>query len=140
MDISDIYKKQIINELTFIVRKIEESRDIEEALYYYSGVRALIQRIFNFEYNPHLVFIHLVLNNTFNTIAGFMDQIKKRTTIIPFNIEFFRKLAELLKSLILCIEKEEFTYEVLEKLSVLAYSITGNGYYLQQKGIELIDF
>ena len=116
MNLSENYRKQIIEELQFITKKINESNDIEGALYYYSGVRALIQRIYNFEYNPHLVFIHFVLNNTFNTIAAFVDRIKKRTTIIPLNIEFFYKLSKLLKNLTQCIGKEELTYEVLEKL------------------------
>ena len=140
MNISENYRKRIDFTSQKITKKINGSSDIERALYYYSGVRALIQRIYNFEYNPHLVFIHFVLNNTFNTIAAFVDQIKKRTTIIPLDIEFFYKLSELLNNLTQRIEKEELTYEVLEKICVLAYSITGNGYYLQQKGVKVIDF
>ena len=140
MKLSENYRKQIIEELQFITEKINVSKDIEESLYYYSGVRALIQRIYNFEYNSHLVFIHFVLNNTFNEIARFVDQIKRRTTIIPLNIDFFLKLSKLLNNLAQCIGKEELTYEVLEKICVLAYSITGNGYYLQQKGVKVIDF
>ena len=119
---------------------MNESKNLDEALYYYSGTRAFIQRIFNLEFDPHLIFIHFVLNNTFTTIAGFVDQIKKRTTIIPINIDFFHKLSKLLGDLAQCIDKKELTYEVLEKVCVLTYSITGNGYYLQQKGVKIIDF
>jgi len=140
VNLSENYRKQIIEELQFIVKKMNESKTIEEALYYYTGTRALMQRIFNFEFDPHLVFIHFVLNNTYTSIAGFVDQIKRRTTIIPMNIGFFHKLSKLLNDLTQCIEKKELTYEVLEKISVLTYSITGNGHYLQQKGVKVIDF
>ncbi len=140
MKLSENYRKQIIEELQFIIKKMNESKNIGDALYYYTGTRALIQRIFNFEFDPHLVFIHFVFNNTCNSIAGLVDQIRRRTTIIPMNLGFFHKLSELLNDLTQCIEKEELTYEVLEKISVLTYSITGNGHYLQQKGVKVLDF
>lgn len=117
-----------------------ESKNLDEALYYYSGTRAFIQRIFNLEFDPHLIFIHFVLNNTFTTIASTVDSIKKRSQIIPLNLDFFHKLSKLLNDLTLCIEKEELTHKILEKMCVLTYSITGNGHYLQQKGVKIIDF
>lgn len=140
MNLSENYRKKIIEEFQFIVKKMNESKNIGEALYYYTGTRALIQRIFNLEFDPHLLFIHFVLNNTYTSIAAAVEQIKRRTTIIPMNIDFFHKLSKLLNDLTQCIEKEELTYEVLEKISVLTYSITGNGHYLQQKGVKIIDF
>jgi len=140
MNLSEKYRKEIIEEIQFIIKKMNESKNIEEALYYYSGTRALIQRIFNLEFDPHLVFIHFLLSNTYPSISGLVDSIKKRSTIIPINLDFFHKLSKLLNDLTQCIEKKELTYKVLEKICVLTYSITGNGYYLQQKGVKVIDF
>ncbi len=140
MEISENYKKKIIEELQFIIYKMNGCTNIEEALYYYSGTRALIKRIFNLEYNPHLIHIHFILNSAFPAIAGLVDLTKRGSTVTPISIDFFQKMAQLLKSLTELIEKGEFTYKILEKISILTYSITGNGYYLQQQGVKMIDF
>lgn len=140
MKISENYKKKISEELQFIIKKMNGCTNIEEALFYYSGTRALIRRIFNLEYNPHLIHIHFILNSTFPTVAGLVDLTKRGNTVTPISIDFFHIMSKLLNDLTLLIEKEEFTYEVLEKISILTYSITGNGYYLQQKGVKMIDF
>ena len=58
-----------------------------------------------------------------------------KDTVIDFPEGFFEKLSECLEELAKNIENNQDTYAVLQKISLLAYISTGNGYYLYQKGI-----
>ena len=65
MDISDNFKKMLVKEINFVVKKMDESSDGFSKLYYFSGIYALLHRIMNLEFNPDLIVAHLVLNTTY---------------------------------------------------------------------------
>ena len=69
-----------------------------------------------------------------------VDMAKKNIPPIMIDKKIFTKMNELLEELASTIEEDKKTYEVLEKISVLMYSISGNGYYLQQKGFKVVEF
>ena len=48
MAINDKHRKMIIEEIYFIVSKMDESQEPERKLYFFSGVHSIIQRILNF--------------------------------------------------------------------------------------------
>ena len=58
---------------------------------------------------------------------------RQRIQPIIINLNFFSKLIDLLGELANIFEEDKSTFDVLEKISVLAlaYSVTGNGYFLQ---------
>jgi len=64
-----------------------------------------------------------------------LASIKQGQGVNTFPKDVFDKLENALEELVVKIEKGEKTYPVLEKISNLAYSTTGNGYYLYLKGM-----
>ncbi len=140
MELSNENKKVIYEEIEFVINILKESENIDECLYYLSAIHAMIKRVFNIEFNKHLVFINSILGNSFGVISNAVNIARQERQPIIINIDFFRKFAILLEELTEAIKEDKLTYEILEKITLLTYSITGNGFYLQQKGIKVIDF
>ena len=137
MKLSEKYKEKLISEIKFCRNKMMEEKDPRMKIFYYSGIYAVIVRIFNFEHDPHLQFIHFILNTTYNTINNRLDKVLSGKSRIPMKEDFFEILANLVERLENKIRADEVTYDILEKIVNLSYLTTGNGYYLSQKGIPV---
>jgi len=68
MKLSTANKKKLIEEIEFALNSMKAAEDPETKLYYFSAVYGVMPRIFNIEYDPNLVFIHFVVNATYNNI------------------------------------------------------------------------
>jgi hypothetical protein len=135
MEIKDSYKKIIIDEINFAVKRMNSAKNASEKLYYFSAIYGVFHRIYNLDYNPDLVYAHFILRGTHE---AFMTRLKiieqARDHIILLSNEQFDKLSILSKELARKINKTEDMDETLKKFVTLSYSTTGNGYYLMQKG------
>lgn len=140
MKISEENKERLIKEILFVIEKMKTTTDMDESLYYFSAIHSLITRIYNIEFNQHLVFMYFTLLNCYNITLKAIVITKQGKNPITIDGKFFNKLIELLNELANAIKEEKSTSGVLEKITVLVYSITGNGYYLQKKGIRVINF
>ncbi len=140
MTLSKEYKTIIYDEIKFVSNILRESEDVDELIYYLSAVHPMFRRIYNLEFNKHLVFMNFIIGNCFGVIAAAVNIAKQEKTPIIIDISFFRKYGGLLEDLAEAIKEDKLGYEILEKIALLAYSISGNGYYLQQKGVNIIDF
>ncbi|KKL98798.1 hypothetical protein LCGC14_1820800 [marine sediment metagenome] len=140
MELSNENKKIIYDEIKFVVDILKENEDIDEILYFLSAIHPMIKRIFNIEFNKHLVFMNFVLGNCFGAIMTAVNIVKQEKQPVIINLDFFHKYYKLLEELAEAFIEDKLVYEILEKLSLLIYSISGNGYYLQQKGVKVIDF
>ena len=129
-------KEIILQEFDFIMDKMNETGDIEEKMYYFSGTFGILQRIFNINYQPILVVMHHVLQQTH---AAFLNRItamkSKRDRPVQLTEEAVEKLNTLLHELYDAIEKDDDIHSILDRFFILIYSTTVNGYYLLSKGI-----
>ncbi len=136
MKISRRFREELVQEIQFVVKKIREEQELRRKVFYYSGVYGLVSRIFNLNFDPELVFMHLVLNATYGALKDRANNIVLgRDTLIEFPDDLFDKLCDALETLAEEIENDAKTYHTLQKIANLAYVTTGNGYYLYQKGI-----
>jgi hypothetical protein len=136
MKINTYMKETLVNELRLVVRKMKEETEIRRKNYFFSATYGAVYRIFNINFDPELVLVHSVLNMTYrtaNALLGGIDRGEERIIQIPDN--FFDKLASLTEELATAIEEDKDVYGILQKIAVLSYSLTGNGYYLYQKGL-----
>ncbi len=139
MNLSKGMQKRFTDEIDFVVGQMRRSSDAVTKIYFFSAVHGMAQRIINMEFDPELAFIHNILSAAFTTINGrlaILSQGQERGTGIPDKL--FDKLEEALEEMADNIRRGENTYPVLEKISNLAYSTTGNGYYLYLKGLLVI--
>lgn len=136
MNINDNFRKILVKEINYVVKKMNESSDAREKLYYFSAVYGVVLRIFNLEYDSDLVYAHFILNETHKAFMERLQTILKGgEKVVPLLEEHFMKLAAFTKELGKRIEKDEDISDTLKKFAILSFTTTGNGYYLQQKGL-----
>ncbi|MBI4299696.1 MAG: hypothetical protein HY677_01065 [Chloroflexi bacterium] len=136
MRLSRSSKDLLVEEMRFALLKMKESPDPAAKMYFFSAVYGMAQRILNIEFSPELTFVHNVLQFVYSTI---MQRVvasstgQERGILLPPHL--FERLESALDDMIGMVERGEKTYPALERMSNLAYSTTGNGYYLFLKGI-----
>lgn len=136
MKISAQNRKIIVNEFKYVAKKIREEKQLNQKSYYFSGAYGVVNRIFNIEFDPTLVFIHGVLQSSQNNINTFVERILSgQERNIQITEKHFEGLAKALEDLSDKIEKGKDLSMPLQKISNIGYSATGNGYYLYQKGV-----
>lgn len=136
MKISDDHKKIIVTEINYVVDKMKKTSNGEEMLYYFTAVYSVISRIFNLEYDRDLICAHFILQHTSEALNGRLQAIVKGgETLIPLNEDHFKKLIDFTIELGKKIDKNEDITETLKKFILLAFTTTGNGHYLQEKGL-----
>ena len=136
MNLSPEMQKTFTDEIHFIAEKMKATNIPAEKLYFFSAGYGMAQRTINFEYEPELSFIHQVLSLVYNMVNLRLMAIAGRQEggiSIPDNL--FNRLEEALEEMADRIEQGLETYPALQKMVNLAYSTTGNGYYLYLKGM-----
>ena len=136
MKISLELKKTLVDELRLVAKKVADEIDVRKKIYFFSAAHAMVYRIFNINFDPELVLIHLALNSTHGIVQNLHTMIERGDEkVIQIPDDFFDKLASLTEELAIAIDGDNDVYEILQKIAIRSYSLTGNGYYLYQKGI-----
>ncbi|MBA7701463.1 hypothetical protein ES703_110203 [subsurface metagenome] len=136
MQISDSSRKSIVDEFEYVVGQMRAHKEPSQKLYFFSATYGAIQRLLNSEYDPTLQLVHMILQGAYNSVNAryaALGQGVEMGIVLPHNL--FEKLEETTEALGKAIDKNSGITNVLERLAVLTYSTTGNGYYLYQKGI-----
>lgn len=133
LNLKETFTKMIIEEIDFVIQKMEQSSNEGEKLYYFSGIYALLQRIYNLEYNADLVYAHFILRSTHETFIQRLRAIQTGDTTIPFTQELSDKLVKLTQELGEKIKNNGDIDDTLKKFVILSFLTSGNGYYLWQK-------
>jgi len=135
MNLSSDMQKVFTDEVATAIKHMKSVNTLEEKLFFFSAVYGAAFRIMNIQYDAELAFIHHVVNAAYGMMQANLASIKQGQGVNTFPKDAFDKLENALEELVVKIEKGEKTYPVLEKISNLAYSTTGNGYYLYLKGM-----
>lgn len=135
MNLSKTMEKKFIEEIRFVLKNMKSVQEPAKKLYFFSATYAMAQRILNLEYDPELNFIMQVLQHAHATIDGRVSAVLSgRETAISIPENLFDRLEDALQEMVDCLERDQQTYLALQKIANLAYSTTGNGYYLHLKG------
>ena len=135
MKITKKMKDEIIKEIDLVVDAMKKSEDSLKKLYFFSGIHGAINRVFNIEYDPELVFMHHVLSAVHTGFLGRINAMRKGDTVIVLDDSYFKKLISLSINLKDKISENGNVDDTLKEFIVLLYATTGNGYYLKQKGL-----
>lgn len=135
MKINKIYKSAIISEVKYVQKKMKESKGMDKKLFYYSAIPAEFLRVLNMEYDINLLYLHHVVNHAYSVFQQRMLAIRSGDTTVMITEEQINKLEGMLDDLILVLEQKKSIDDVMKAFIELAYSSTGNGYYLMEKGV-----
>lgn len=136
MNISDSYRDMVVSEINYIVEKMEDTDDFVQKLYYFSGIHGMLQRIFNLEYHPELIFAFFVFKSTHEALITRYHAIEKGgdSSVLLYE-EHVDGLIALSEEFVEKFKNKENFDSTLKKIIVLSFSTTGNGFYLMQKGV-----
>ena len=136
MNVSKEMQELFANEIDFVLQRMKESNDTSAKLYFFSGVYACAFRIINIEFDPELAFVHHVLQTAHQQINARITMLQQgQDRAIGLPNKLFARLEEALEEMKARIKQGEETYPALQTISNLAFSTTGNGYYLYSKGV-----
>jgi len=139
IEISQPLLKTISKEFKYIVKKMRGTNAPLEKLFFYSAAYGLLSRIFNQEYNPLLVHMHMILQTSHNTINAKVQEITRGIEqVIKIPPVYFKVLEDIIEDLADKIEKKQDLCATLQRVSNLTYALIGNGYYLLQKGTLIL--
>jgi hypothetical protein len=134
MQLSKSNRLALVSEIKTAVDYMRKTNSAQEKMYFFSAVFGIANRIMNLEFDPELGFVHHVTNAACATINANLMLVAQGQSVRTLPPQLFEKLQEALGDLATNIEKGEPTYPSLERVSNLAYSTSGNGYYLFLKG------
>ncbi len=139
MNLSKDMQRKFTDEVNLVIKNMKNTDKPVEKLYFFSAGYGMAQRIINFEYEPELSFINQVLHLVYNMINARLTAIsmgQEGGISIPDGV--FSGLEDALEEMVDRIEQGKETYPTLQKMVNLAYSTTGNGYYLYLKGMIIV--
>jgi len=135
LKLSPELSRKLTNEFRYCAEKMSKERDFRRKLFLYSNLGDTVSSVLDFEYDSQLVFIVLLLDVSYSTIASRVETIiDKKDTSVELIPGLFDKLCGYLDDLAAIIEANQDTYKTLEKLAELATTTTERGYYLYTKG------
>ena len=140
MEIKTSNRRLIIDEINNVRELMQKEQLPVKKIYFYSGIHAQMQRVLNIDFDPQLVYIQFILQRCHDAINLRISQIMSGDLIVELSEDFFEKLDQYFLELADKISKKRDNEieAILIKIVGLAYSTTGNGYYLMQKGKKLI--
>jgi hypothetical protein len=136
ISLSPKLRERFLEEIKYSVEKMGKASDPIQKLYYFSATYGEMQRLLNIEYNQDLVFAHFILSEAYKAFMGRIRAFKdNQETAVPLLVEQVERLVNLTKELEKKIESDKDLMDTLKKFVILAYSTTGNGFYLYEKGV-----
>ncbi|MDO8690314.1 MAG: hypothetical protein Q7R39_09965 [Dehalococcoidia bacterium] len=131
MKLSKKLKAYLTSELRTTAEMMEKQADPRDKVYYLSAAYGAAHRTFNIEYSSELVLLWLVLKSVHGMVATRLESLKTGAQL-PLQIpkEVFEHLPRLLVALADRIDANDNYVELLERISAVAYTCEGNGYYL----------
>jgi len=135
LSLSPNLRQTLLEEFRYVANEMRKTEDPARKLYFFSATYGSVNRIFNIEFDPELVFAHLVLNNAHQTIDTRISSIsQRREGAIGIPDGLLEKLTQAVEELTDNWGKGKPIDGTLRNIALLTYATTGNGYYLYLKG------
>ena len=132
-------RQRLVKEYRYAVTKMQETPEPAKKLFYFSVFFGEATRILNWEWDRDLVLIYTITQHVHTQITA----TTQTTGLLSLPVDWanvFEKLTQAASDLADYFEKvrngdnREELYQILGRLAEIAYSISGNGSYLHEKG------
>lgn len=132
---TDQYKQAIIKELEFVLLKMNESKSVDDKIYYFSAIQGMLHRVMNLEYTEDLLFAFFITNETHKLLLQRSISLKQGDAVVKLTEQHWVRLIEITKDFLEAVRNDNNLGSVLKQYVILSYSTTGNGNYLMEKGV-----
>jgi hypothetical protein len=135
MSQEQFFKKELVKELRLIATLMKKEDNMEKKIYYFSAAYGITNRTYKYSFSSDVLLADLVLNTSYQTLLDRFNRLKTGDTTVTLEEEHFKKIEEGLRLLADSFEKDESILEPLELILTTAFSTTGPGNYLREKGL-----
>lgn len=129
------FEKEIVKELRLIEAMMKKEENAEKKNYLFSAAFGVMNRSYKYDFSKDVLLAELVLNQSYTILAECIQRIKSRDQTARLEPLHFEKIEEGLKLLADCFENETSILEPLELILTTAFSTSGPGNYLREKGM-----
>lgn len=129
------FEKEIVKELRLIEALMKKEENPERKNYLFSAAYGIMGRSYKFEFSRDILLAELVLNQSCTVLGECIQRSKSGDPTARLEPIHFDKIEEGLKLLADCFENEKSILEPLELILTTAFSTSGPGTYLREKGM-----
>jgi len=128
------FRKELVKELRNVEGLMKKEPSLEKKIYYFSAAFGATGRTFRYAFSRDVLLADFTLQAAYNLFTDRINRIKAGDPTVKIEDVHIKKLCEGLKLLAKQLEAEECIQESLELILTTAFSITGPGNYLHEKG------
>ena len=128
------FRKELVKELRQVEKLVANESRPEKKLYYYSAAYGITSRTLRYSFSRDILLADFVLNATYGLLMDRLKHMKQGDLTILLEDTHFEKLCEGLRLLADRLEAEDNIQDVLELIFTTAFSTTGPGNYIREKG------
>jgi len=128
------FRKELVTELKRVERLIKKEPSLEKKLYYFSAAYGITSRTYRYSFSREVLMADFVLHTSYGMLQERLSRMKSGDSTVLIEDEHLNKICKGLKLLAEKFENEESIQEPLELILTTAFSTTGPGNYLREKG------
>lgn len=132
------FKTELVKELRRIAITMKKEEDLERKLYIFSAAYGIVARTYRYSFSKHYLLAEFVLNNSYSAIGDRIQRIKSGDNTVEVDATHFEKLQVCVSLLADAFENDESVLEPLETILAIAFSTSGAGNYLKEKGMLVL--
>ena len=129
------FEKEIVKELRLVEALMKKEENPERKNYLFSAAYGIMGRSYKYEFSRDALLAELVLNQSCTVLGECIQRLKSGDPTAKLEPIHFEKIEEGLKLLADCFENEKSILEPLELILTTAFSTSGPGNYLREKGM-----
>lgn len=134
MSREEFFRKELVEELRRVENLMRREGSIDKKLYYFSAAYGITSRTYRYAFSRDVLLADLVLSQAYNVLMDRWNQLARGDRLVPIEEVHFEKLCDGVKLLADKLEADENILEALEIITTVAFSTSGPGNYLREKG------
>jgi|SRR5271157_1730358 hypothetical protein len=130
----EFFRNELVAELKRIENLIRTCPLPEKKIYYFSGAYGITARTFRYSFSKDVLVTDILLQAAYNMLLEQSNRMKAGEQTVLYDPTIFDKICNGLRDLASSFESGESVLGPLETIITAAFSQTGVGNYLKEKG------
>jgi len=129
------FRKELVLELRNVSKMMEAEKNLEKKIYYFSAAYGIMSRHYRYVFSKEILLSELVLNASYVTLNERLTMLKSGNSTVLMDEHVFVKIQGGLLELANAFEEKKPVQSALESILTEAFSVSGPGNYLKEKGM-----
>jgi hypothetical protein len=130
----DFLRAELVEELRRVENLVRQEPSVEKKIYYFSAAYGITGWTFRYSLYKEVLMADLLLIGAYNMMSERLNLFKSGNHTVPIDPLIFERICDGLRDLANCFESRESIFDALQTITIAAYSMTGPGNYIREKG------